>query len=209
MNMGIGKLGSGNLIYKRQYAYTFSVINLCSGNGTTKIGESFVKMASRPSWDTEETQIDFLNAKTFIPGKTTLDTLTVTYYDVASVDQRPLWSWLASVYNFNDPVRMPIASKASDYSGTGIIVMYDTVGTPLEQWVLLNCWPKSVKFGELANDSNDIATIELTLRYTGLQYKSLCPEYTPYGCYSYCGDTSSSGTGGGLATGIAGNNFGA
>lgn len=193
MNMGIGKLGSGNLIYKRQYAYTFSVINLCNNQ---KISESFVKMASRPSWDTEETQIDFLNAKTYIPGKTTLETLTVTYYDVASIDQRPLWSWLASVYNFNDPVRMPIASKASDYSGTGIIVMYDTTGTPLEQWVLTNCWPKSVKFGELNYESNEPSTIELTLRYTGLQYKSLCPEYTPVGCYSSCGnDGTSSNTG--------------
>lgn len=197
MNMGIGKLGGANLIIKKKYLWTFQVINLCNGQ---KIGESFVKSMGRPSWDTEETELNFLNAKTFIPGKTTLETLTVTYIDVASVDQQPLWSWLASIYNYNDPVRMWSASKRSDYSGTGILVMYDTTGTPLEQWVMLDCWPKAVNFGDLDMSSSEEATIELTLRYSSLQYKSLCPEYTPYGCFSPCGNnsTTAGSTGGGF-----------
>lgn len=187
MNMGIGKLGSANLIMKKKYLWTFQVINLCNG---LKISESFVKSMGRPSWDTDETELNFLNAKTYIPGKTTLETLTVTYNDVATTDLQPLWSWLASVYNFNDPVRMWSASKRSDYSGTGILVMYDTTGTPLEQWVMLDCWPKAVNFGDLAYEDSEAATIELTLRYSSLQYKSLCPEYTPYGCFSPCGNNS-------------------
>lgn len=193
MNMGIGKLGGANLIVKKKFLWTFQVINLCNGQ---KINESFVKSMSRPSWDTDEIEFNFLNAKTFVPGKTTLDTITVTYIDVASVDQQPLWSWLASVYNFNDPVRMWAASKQSDYTGTGILVMYDTTGTPLEQWTLLNCWPKGVNFGDVDMSSNEEATIELTLRYTAVQYKSLCPEYTPFGCFSACGNERSSGSAG-------------
>lgn len=195
MNMGIGKLGGANLILKKKYLWTFQVINLCNG---MKISESFVKSMSRPSWDTDETELNFLNAKTFIPGKTTLETLTVTYQDAATVDQQPLWSWLASVYNYNDPVRMYSASKRSDYSGTGILVMYDATGTPLEQWVMLDCWPKGVNFGDVSYEDSEPAEIELTLRYSAIQYKSLCPEYTPYGCFSACGDSGNGGAGGGL-----------
>lgn len=192
MNMGIGRLGGANLIIKKKYLWTFQVINLCNG---MKISESFVKSMSRPSWDTDETELNFLNAKTYIPGKTTLETLTVTYIDVATVDQQPLWSWLASVYNYNDPVKMHSASKRSDYSGTGILVMYDTTGTPLEQWVMIDCWPKGVNFGDLSMEDSEPAEIELTLRYSAIKYTSLCPTYTPYGCFSACGNEGNGGAG--------------
>ena len=183
MNMGLGMIGGSTLTWKTNFRWTFQVNNLCGGRS---VPEFFLKSAARPQWTTEDVQIDFLNARTWIPGKTSFETITVTYYDVAAIENRALWDWLASVNNFTDPVRLQQASKISDYAGTGVIVMYDGCGTPLEQWTLGTLWPTSVNFGELAYDNSEPATIELTMRYSNVLYQSLCPGFTPQNCCTPC-----------------------
>lgn len=182
--MGLGAIGGSNLIFKRQFRWTFTVTELCN-NG--KIPESFVKVASRPNLTIEDTEINFLNAKTWIPGKASWETITVTYYDVATIDNKPLWNWLASIYNFADKNgNVTQASKKKDYAGVGTLVMYDGCGTPLEQWTLSDLWPSAVNFGELDYSSSEESTIELTLRFSNVDYQSLCPNYRPVSCCNSC-----------------------
>lgn len=188
MNMGLGAMGGSQLLFKRNFRWTFTVNNIC--NVGANIPESFVKLASRPNWTTEDIEVDYLNAKTWIPGKTSLETLSVTYYDVATIDHQNLWNWLASVYNFTNPVTLTQASMRSDYSATGILVMYDGCGQPLEQWTLGGMWPSGVNFGELDMGSSEVSTIELTLRYDRLTYKSICPKFTPQACCNPCSGTT-------------------
>lgn len=188
--MGIGALGFNNVIFKRKFRYTFEVFNVC-GQSANNIPASYVKTASRPTIAVEETEINFLNAKMFIPGKATWETITVTYIDAADLQNpsimQPLWNWLASVYAFYDPVRLHMGSIARDYSATGIITMYDGCGTALERWQLNRLWPTNINFGELDYASSDEATIELTLRYSDVIYTPLCPGFPIQGCCSPCG----------------------
>lgn len=99
--MGLGLIGGPDIVFKRKYRWTMAITPYC---GNTSIPPNFVKLASRPNLTIEETEINFLNGKMFIPGKGTWETITVTYYDVggnnASSYQSQLYSWLASVYNF-------------------------------------------------------------------------------------------------------------
>jgi hypothetical protein len=182
INMGIGAVGLPGTIYKRKFRWTFQV-DFCGNEG---IPANFVKVAARPNLAIEETEINFLNSKTWISGKAAWETITVTYLDVAGDQSAKILSWLASVYNFAVPVRTPNYSQGAalqDYEGTATLTMYDGCGETLEEWRLQHVWPTAVNFGELDYSSSDIAEIELTLRYSDVQYRSSCAgQIAPCSC---------------------------
>ena len=182
--MGIGRLGASNTIFKRKFRWTFRIDNICGG---VSIPEYYVKIAARPNLTIEEQEINFLNAKTWIPGKASWETITVTYYDVATTDIQGLWNWISSVYEFPDPVRLRMGSSRRDYAGRGQLIMYDGCGEPLEQWTLDDLWPQAINWGELDMGSSEEANIELTLRYSNVSYQSFCPAFTPQACCTGCG----------------------
>ena len=152
-----------------------------------------MELAARPNIEIEETELNYLNAKTWIPGKASWQTISVTYYDVASAANQNLWNWLASVYNFTSTNAAILAQQGSspqDYAGTALLTMYDGCGTPLEQWTLTNLWPTGINWGELDYAASEEAMIELTLRYSNATYQSFCPAFTPVGCCTPCGSNN-------------------
>ena len=191
MLMGIGKLGGSKLIFKRKFRWTLKVTNIC---GSQSVPESFVKVAARPNLSIEETEINFLNAKTWIPGKASWETITITYYDVAGSDNIALWTWLASVYDFTKPAELKMGASRSNYAGTVTLTLWDGCGTGLEEWVLNDAWPQAINFGELDYSSSEECTIEITLRYSNVKYQNLCGA-NPTACCDGCSPGSSSGGG--------------
>ena len=180
INMGIGPLGGGDVIHKRKFRWTFEVYkaNATGGKAGLLVPQHFVKLASRPNISIEETEINFLHGKSYIPGKGTWETITVTYYDVSrangGVANEGLWNWLASVYDFTNPVTLNHASTREGYSGIGDLSMYDGCGVVLEGWTLGDCWPQAVNFGELDYSSSEECLIEVTLRYGNVSYVNYC-----------------------------------
>lgn len=174
INMGMGRLGDPGVIHKRKFRWTFEVDRGTRG----RVPASFVKVAARPNLTVEETEINFLNAKRFIPGKGTFETMTITYYDVSitegGTDNIGLWNWLLDVYDFSDSVTLRQSSVRDCYSGTGIVAMYDGCGNALEKWTLKDCWPTAIDFGELDYGVSDVSEIQITLRYGGVDYQSFC-----------------------------------
>jgi len=203
INMGIGRLGGDDVIHKRKFRWTFAVERNNIGGGTRRVPASFVKVAARPNIEIEEVEINFLNAKTYIPGKGTWQSITITYFDVSVLGgggNEELWSWLASVYNFTDNIGLGQSSVRRCYGGTGVITLYDGCGNDLEQWRLFDCWPQAVNFGELDYSQSEEVTIDVTLRYSNVQYTNLCgsqPQAMCCGCGP--GNTSSSGQNTGTA----------
>ncbi len=185
--MGIGQVGRADIPFKRKFRFTFEIQGFCDNEKNT-VPKNFVTVASRPNLTIEETEINYLNAKTWIPGKASWETITVSYLDVAHEEMRTLWNWLATVYDFTDPVMLGQAEKR-DWDATGILNMYDGCGTLLEGWELQHMWPTSINFGDLDYSVSDIANIELTLRFSDVKYKSYCPDFTPEACCSPCGTT--------------------
>lgn len=181
VNMGLGPLGTGSLIFKRKFRWTME-ITYCDSevSGPKCVAKEFVKLGSRPQIDIEETEINYLHGKMFIPGKATWQTMTVTYYDVAGsagggINVQSIFGWIASVYDITDPTKLYMGSKLSDYEGTARIYLYDGCGNAVEGWLLRHVWPQSVNFGELDMSSSEECTVELTLRYSEVQYQSYCP----------------------------------
>lgn len=186
-DMGLGRIADPDIVVKRKFRWTFELISPCGG---VSIPENFVKSASRPNLSIEETQIDFLHGRMWLPGKATWEPITVTYYDVGGgggSDILTLFSWLATIYNFTDPVGLHMSSVkgqnvggggtsgSGGYAGLARINMYDGCGKAMEQWQLGNVWPQAVNFGDLAYEDSGEVTIELTLRYSDVQYTNYCP----------------------------------
>ena len=141
-SMGIGRLGVVTL--KRKFRFLFS-LTYC--NGVKSVPPDFVKTAGRPSFTIEETQLDFLNERIWIPGKGIWETITVTYYDAADTTTILLYNWIASVYDFTTACRFQ-SSDPNAYGGDGTLVMLDGCGDPIDQWDMNTMWPTSVKFGD-------------------------------------------------------------
>lgn len=169
-NMGIGSVGLPSTIFKRKFRWTFEVL-FCGSS----IPADFVKIAGRPNFSVEETEINFLNSKTWIAGKASWETITVTYLDVAGDQSAKILSWIASVYDFTglNPSYTQGSARA-DYEGIGVLTMYDGCGQEIETWRLEHLWPTSVNFGDVDYSSSDISEIELTLRYSDVKYQSNC-----------------------------------
>ena len=182
--MGIGQLGFRNLVFKRKFRFTFVLEEIC---GSQRVPEHFVKVASRPNLSIEETEINFLNAKTWIPGKASWETITVTYVDVASPEMGPLFNWMASVYNFTDPIQLEQGSQRADYTATGVLKLWDGCGQLLEIWTMKDVWPTAINFGDLDYSNSEESTIELTLRYSDVSYENICPGLAISPCCSPCG----------------------
>lgn len=187
-DMGFGILAGNDVVFKRKYRWMFSIFTDCQG----VIPAQFVKLASRPNLTIEETEINFLHGKMWIPGKGSWETITVTYYDLGgqsvAAGMTALYSWLGTVYNFTNGSNITKLSQSSKrgtppyglptgtggYAATGVLDLYDGCGTSMENWTLGNMWPQAVNFGELDFSSSEEVTIELTLRYSEVQYQSTC-----------------------------------
>lgn len=181
--MGLGKLRTANI--KRKYRWTFEVSGICGGKS---IGRHYVKLAARPNLSIEEQEINYLNAKTWLPGKGTWESITVTYYDVGGVDSGPLFTWINSVYQISKgaQVTQKQSSNPRDYKAVGNLVLYDGCGNPMERWKLFGLWPQAVNFGELDMSSSEEVTIELTLRYDAVEYENCCGGMSISECCSGC-----------------------
>ena len=144
----------------------------------------------------EETELNYLNAKMWIPGKGAWQAMEVAYLDVANDDLRDLWSWINAVYQIIEGTggtpKMPMVmekkmgSRLGDYTGTGLLVLYDGCGSPIEEWNLYNAWPKAIDFGELDMSQSEICEVKITLRYSDVQYTPLCWTLQPNNCCTSC-----------------------
>lgn len=183
--MGIGQLVDPSVVYKLNFRWTFYLEPKCPNLRPVDVW--FVKTAGRPSVSIDPIEMHFLNARTWIPGKSNIEAMTVTYLDVAAKRQESgaLYAYLGAVYNFNNLNRRQ-GSSVGDYTARGTLVMYDGCGKPLEQWVYEDLWPTSYKFGDLAYDSNEVSTVEISFRYSQFTYASLCGNVPFTECCTGC-----------------------
>lgn len=177
-NMGMNEIGGSAIVFKRKYRWTFDVLW-----NKQKVPSAFVKVASRPSLSIEETEINYLHGKMWIPGKGSWEAISVTYYDIGgagAAGMQTLWNWLASVYNFTNPNNLNQTSRRGadgaegGWAAVGTLTMYDGAGSTMETWELKNMWPTSVNFGDLDYGSSEEASLELSLRFSEATYTPAC-----------------------------------
>ena len=125
--------------------------------------ESYIiKTANRPTVTSEVVELDHINVKRKIKGKTTWDDVTITLYDpIVPSGAQQVMEWVRSSHE-------SVTGRdgyAAFYKKDITFYLLGPVGDKIEQWTLKGAWINSANFGELDWASNDPVSIELTLSY--------------------------------------------
>jgi hypothetical protein len=164
--MGIGQLGNPNIVVKRKFRW---LLEIQDDQGNVIVPSDFVKVSARPSIDLEE--IDFLNQKSFIPGRLNSNDTTITYWEYEQSDGAcHLTKWLAKHVPSDGNINLTSIPKANY-----ILRLLDGCGNEMENWTLVDGILTSINFGELDHSSTECVSLELNVRYTKIHYKSTAP----------------------------------
>jgi hypothetical protein len=130
----------------------------------------FAKKVAKPSYTITEAKHSYLNHNFYFPGRVEWDTISMTLVDPVSPGAVAQTNALvvASGYQIpGSPADLSSMSKGKSTASVGYIIIeqIDAEGNVTEEWTVKNPFVKSVKFGELAYDNDDLSEIELEIRY--------------------------------------------
>jgi hypothetical protein len=121
-----------------------------------------VKTASRPTFTSEVVELDHINVKRKIKGKSTWDDVNITLYDpIVPSGAQQVMEWIRTSHE-------SLTGRdgyAAFYKKDITFYILGPVGDKVEQWTLKGAFITSANFGDLDWSSNDPVSIELTLSY--------------------------------------------
>ncbi len=121
-----------------------------------------VKSANRPKIESEVVELDHINLKRKIKGKSNWTDITITMYDpIVPSGAQSVMEWVRTSHE-------SITGRdgyADFYKKDIDFYMLGPVGDKIEQWKLKGAFISQANFGDVAFDSNEPASIELTLSY--------------------------------------------
>ena len=125
--------------------------------------ESYIiKTANRPTFTSEVVELDHINIKRKIKGKSTWDDVTITLYDpIVPSGAQQVMEWVRQSHESLTGRDGYSAFYKKDIT----FFLLGPVGDKVEQWTLKGAFISSANFGELDWASNDPVSIELTLAY--------------------------------------------
>lgn len=154
-----------------------------------------VKKASKPSFSITPIEHVFLNHKFKYPGRVEWDDVTVTLVDPIEPYDSTLGvvQWLSTAgyripsigttnapYTlakskavFNNPEhRYGRPGTTGDPSGGNFVLkQIDAEGNSIDEWTLFNAWISKAGFGENSYDSEELLTVDLTIKYDFANYE--------------------------------------
>ena len=134
----------------------------------------FAKKVTLPQYTMTEVTHKFLDKNFYFPGRVEYNTVELTLVDPVSSDAVDLSLNMIEDSGYRMPSEMSapgafatISKEKASKLGLGdvIITTIDHEGVALETWTLNNAFPKSVKFGDLSYDSDELREITLEIRY--------------------------------------------
>ena len=125
--------------------------------------ESYIiKTANRPTYTAEPVVLDHINVQRKIKGKSTWDDINITLYDpIVPSGAQQVMEWIRQSHE-------SLTGRdgyAAFYKKDVTFYLLGPVGDKIEQWTLKGAFISQANFGDLSFDSNEPATIELTLTY--------------------------------------------
>ena len=121
-----------------------------------------IKKASSPQIQFTDVKLDHINIYRKLKGKGEWQDITLSLYDpVTPSGAQAVMEWVRLSHE-----SLTGRDGYADFYKKDIdIYMLGPVGDKIEQWKLKGAFISQANFGDLAFDSNEVATIELTLSY--------------------------------------------
>lgn len=157
----------GLLMPKLQYRFRVMFENFGVSSPTTELTKQVVD-ATRPNLDFEDLELHVYNSKVRLAGRHTWNDITINLRDdVTGAVQRLVGEQLQKQFDFYE---QSSAASGIDYKFTTRIEILDggngqNLPNVLETWEIYGCYLKNANYGNLAYNSNEPATIALSIRY--------------------------------------------
>ena len=121
-----------------------------------------MESTSRPAVNINPVEIPFLNTSTYVAGRFTWNTISVTFRDpIGPSASQALMEWVR-LHSESITGRQ---GYAAGYKRPVELEMLDPTGVVIEKWLLDGTMSTNVAFGELSMDDDGIAEITTTLRF--------------------------------------------
>jgi hypothetical protein len=121
-----------------------------------------IKTANRPKLESEVVELDHINLKRKIKGKSNWTDITITLYDpIVPSGAQAVMEWIRTSHE-------SITGRdgyADFYKKNIDFYMLGPVGDKVEQWKIVGAWISSAEFGDVDWSSNDPVMISLTITY--------------------------------------------
>lgn len=132
------------------------------------IQEWWLESAKRPSIEQGETEIQFLNTSTWVVGRYKWSDIQVKLRDpIGPSASQAVMEWIR-LHSESVTGRQ---GYAAGYKRDVELEMLDPTGVVVSKWILKNTMCTKADFGDLQYSSDDLATIDITLRF---DYAILC-----------------------------------
>ena len=127
------------------------------------IDSFLMKTAARPSFTIPSKEIPFINAKRYIAGRLTFNTMDISLYDpIAPSGAQQVMEWVRTHHE----TVSGRTGYADFYKRDIQIKLLDPVGTVVELWDMKGVQIESVNYQTLTYENEtDPVTIDMTLRY--------------------------------------------
>jgi hypothetical protein len=158
--LGVNQMLPNKFEPKRKFRWYFAIEG---------IDAFLIKTAARPTINTPEIEIQYMNSRRYIAGKTSFDAITVTLHDpVAPSGAQQVMEWIRTHYE-------SVSGRggyADFYKRDCQLKLVDAVGTVVELWDLKGCFLTNATFGDLDYASEEPSDISITIRFDNavLQY---------------------------------------
>ncbi len=135
----------------------------------------FAKKATKPSFTVGEVKANFVDKTFYYPGRVEWNTVEIVFYDPNNPN---VVNHLAQMFansgyfipsdtdatgNYGSTAKSN--ATAAESLGKVVVTTIDEDGEPLEEWELHNSFIKSMKFGDVSYDSDDLLEVSVEIRY--------------------------------------------
>ena len=157
---------------KRQYRFRLT-ISAVGGAGNVSNAIWYAKKVTIPQFTVGEIKHSFVDKTFYFPGRVEWNTIEAPLVDPANPDATDITNkilvgsgyYVPSSANGAEDYGSMSKEEATQAIGQVIIDIIDKDGKSIEQWRLINPFVKSVKFGELSYDSDELREIGIEFRY--------------------------------------------
>jgi len=145
---------------QRPYNFELHITGLPTGEGkdlTLSLENSII-----PPMNSEVTELDYGNSKTYVTGKVAAEDMTATYKNFIGKDiEKMLVDWRALVYNPKDDA----IGFAADYKKKGFFLEFAPDGSRKREWEIQGIWPQAISWGNYdMTAGSDKILIEVTFK---------------------------------------------
>lgn len=126
-----------------------------------EFSEWMVQTTSRPQVSIAETEIPFMNTSTFVAGRSTWNTINITFIDpIGPSATQKVMQWIRQCIEHSTG-RM---GYATNYKKNLVLKMLDPAGETVEKWIIEGAFVTEASFGDLDYSSDGLADVSITIR---------------------------------------------